>query len=114
MMPVPAEPEPITVGGGGRLKRADTLLDQRMSRRGDVMLKRDRFTAIRNPATHELLRQAPFETLDITPWLDVSPRHHPLYAAEMVANVTFQTSCRKKCSLPARNQIKACQNKVLA
>src|SRR5262252_7385595 len=49
---VPAEPETVAVDTGERLDRAHALLDERMRRRGDVVLQRDRLSAIGDPAAH--------------------------------------------------------------
>src|SRR5690606_184281 len=52
VLAVPSEPEAIAVRAGGGLECADALVDQRMARRGDIMLERDGFSAIGNPAAH--------------------------------------------------------------
>src|SRR5215468_12315322 len=52
MLAVPAEPESIAIDAGGRFHRVNALRNQGMSRLGDVVFERRRFTAIGDPATH--------------------------------------------------------------
>src|SRR5262249_56994989 len=52
MAAVPAEPEAVAVDAGKRLDRAHALLDERMRRRGNVVLERDRLSPIGDPAAH--------------------------------------------------------------
>src|SRR5205814_9247332 len=49
---VPAETEAVAVDAGQRFERPHALLDERMARRRDVVLERDRFSAIGDPAAH--------------------------------------------------------------
>src|SRR5689334_12478093 len=52
MLAVPAQSEAVPVGGRRRFEGANALLDQRVGRGGDVVLQRNRFTAIGNPSAH--------------------------------------------------------------
>src|SRR5215813_9016364 len=52
VLAVPAESESIAIDAGGRFHRVNTLRNQGMSRLGDVVFERRRFTAIGDPATH--------------------------------------------------------------
>ena len=54
MFAVPAEAEAVAIGGGCTFECADALLYQRMRWRSHIMLEGGLFTAIGNPASHEI------------------------------------------------------------
>ena len=71
MLAVPAQPEAVAVGGGGRFERLEALHHQRMGGRGHVLFERDGLPAIGDPAAHGASR--------------IRPRRNDLASADVAA-----------------------------
>src|SRR5690242_983740 len=52
MIAVPAKPKSIAIDASGRFERMNALGDERVRRLGHIVLKRNRFSPISDPAAH--------------------------------------------------------------
>src|SRR5215831_609121 len=75
---VPAKSETVAVDARRRLERLDTLRNQGMRGRRDVVFEGNRFSAIRNPAAHAI----------------ASPVKPPMWPFESIASLYVRQSRR--------------------
>src|SRR6516162_139873 len=89
---VPAESETVPVDARCRLERLDTLRNQGVRRRRDVMFERSRLSAIRNPTAHAI----------------ASPVKPPMWRPESIPSLYVRQSrrlrvhFRRKCAIERR------------